>query len=148
MYGILINDWWGKAQPIIEGVIPGLVVLCSVRKQAKQAMKSKPVSKQHLSIDSVSAPASRFLFAYLFVCLFEFLSWLILMMNYSVEVQTEQTLSSPTYFLFMMFPSSNKNPKLDGSDVILGGALLVSKEISLNFGGVSEYPIIIPFITL
>lgn len=27
LYGILINDWWGKAQPIIEGVIPGLVVL-------------------------------------------------------------------------------------------------------------------------
>jgi hypothetical protein len=39
----------------VGGAIPGLVVLGSIRKQAEQA------SKQHLSMASASAPASRFL---------------------------------------------------------------------------------------
>jgi hypothetical protein len=34
----------GRAQPIVGGAIPGLVVLGSVRKQAEQARASKPVS--------------------------------------------------------------------------------------------------------
>jgi hypothetical protein len=34
----------GKAQPIVGGAIPGLVVLGSIRKQAEQASGSKPVS--------------------------------------------------------------------------------------------------------
>ena len=39
----------------------GLVVLSSVRKQAEQAVKSKPVSNQCSSMASASVPASRFL---------------------------------------------------------------------------------------
>ena len=39
----LISDLWGKAQPMVGGTIPGLVVLGSIRKQAEQAMVSKPV---------------------------------------------------------------------------------------------------------
>jgi hypothetical protein len=34
----------GRAQPTVGGAIPGLVVLGSIRKQAKQARGSKPVS--------------------------------------------------------------------------------------------------------
>jgi hypothetical protein len=34
----------GRAQPIVDDAIPWQVVLCSIRKQAKQAMVSKPVS--------------------------------------------------------------------------------------------------------
>ena len=41
--------------PIVGGAISGLVVLGSIRKQAEQ------VSKQHPSMASASAPASKFL---------------------------------------------------------------------------------------
>jgi hypothetical protein len=34
----------GRAQPIVGGTIPGLVVLGSIRKQAEQAKGYKPVS--------------------------------------------------------------------------------------------------------
>ena len=45
LYGIfLISDWWGRAQPIVGGAIPGQVVLGSIRKQAEQAMRNKPLS--------------------------------------------------------------------------------------------------------
>jgi hypothetical protein len=61
----------GRAQTIVGGdIIPGPVVLSCIRKWAEQAMMSK-----HLSMESISAPASRFL-----SCLF--LSFLLLMMNY------------------------------------------------------------------
>jgi hypothetical protein len=40
----LISDGWGRAQPIVGGVIPGMVVLGCIRKQAEQTMGSKPVS--------------------------------------------------------------------------------------------------------
>jgi hypothetical protein len=33
----------GRAQSIVGGVIPGLVVLCSIRKLAEQARGSNPV---------------------------------------------------------------------------------------------------------
>ena len=42
----------GRVRPIVGGAIPGLVVLGSIRKQAEQA------SKEHSSMDSISAPAS------------------------------------------------------------------------------------------
>jgi hypothetical protein len=51
----------GRAQPIVGGAIPGLVVLGSIIKQAEQASVNKPASKQHPSMVSASAPASRFL---------------------------------------------------------------------------------------
>jgi hypothetical protein len=43
----------GRAQPIVGGVIPGLLVLGAIRKQAEQA------SEQWPSVASASAPASR-----------------------------------------------------------------------------------------
>ena len=60
----------GRAQPIVGGVIPGLVVLGSYRKQAEQATGSKPVS----SLFCLQVPA-----------LFEFLSWFPSVMNSDVE---------------------------------------------------------------
>ena len=40
LYGsFLITDWWGRT--IVEGAIPGLVVLGSIRKQDEQAMMNK-----------------------------------------------------------------------------------------------------------
>ena len=39
-----ISDQCGRALPIVGNVIPGLVALGSVRKQAEQALGSKPVS--------------------------------------------------------------------------------------------------------
>ena len=44
-------------KPIMGGAIPGQVVLVSIKKQAEQARGSK----QHPSVASVSAPASKFL---------------------------------------------------------------------------------------
>ena len=38
-----ISDQGGRAQPIVGGAIPGLVVLGSIREQAEQARGSKPV---------------------------------------------------------------------------------------------------------
>ena len=49
----------GRAQPIRDGTIPRLVVLRSVRMQAEPSHREQD-SKQHLSMASVSAPASRF----------------------------------------------------------------------------------------
>ena len=40
----LFSDQWGCVQPIVGSVIPGLVVLNSMRKQNEQGIKSKPVS--------------------------------------------------------------------------------------------------------
>jgi hypothetical protein len=39
-----ISDHDGRAQPIVGGAIPGLVVLDSIREQAEQARRSKSVS--------------------------------------------------------------------------------------------------------
>ena len=40
-----VSDWWKRASlPIVGGATPGLVVLGSIRKEAEQAVKSKPVS--------------------------------------------------------------------------------------------------------
>ena len=64
------------------GAIPRLMVLGSRSKQAEQAM-GKQASKQHPSMASAAAPASRFLL------LFEFLLWLPLVMNSNVEVEAE-----------------------------------------------------------
>jgi hypothetical protein len=51
----------GRAQTMVGGAIPGLVVLGSVRKQTEQGRGSKPVSSTHRSMASASAPASKFL---------------------------------------------------------------------------------------
>ena len=40
----LISDYREKAQPHLGGAIPGPVVQGSIRKQAEQAMRNKPVS--------------------------------------------------------------------------------------------------------
>jgi hypothetical protein len=44
-------------RPLVDGTISGLVVLGSIREQAEQTRRSKPV-KKHPSIASESAPAS------------------------------------------------------------------------------------------
>ena len=46
--------------PIAGGTAPGLVVLCALRKQAKQAMEEQS-SKQSCSVVSASVPVSGFL---------------------------------------------------------------------------------------
>lgn len=56
----LISDWHGKAQPILSGATPGLVVLASLRNQAEQAINSKPKSS-NAPTALASAPASSFL---------------------------------------------------------------------------------------
>ena len=48
LYGIFsISGQWDKAQPIVGGAIPGLLVLDSIRRQAEQA-RGKQASKQLL----------------------------------------------------------------------------------------------------
>jgi hypothetical protein len=39
-----MGDQWGRAPLIVDGTIPRLVILGSIRKQVEQAMRSKPVS--------------------------------------------------------------------------------------------------------
>jgi hypothetical protein len=47
---------------MVNGAIPGLVVLGSIRKQAEEAMRHKPASSTPSpSMASAAAPASRFL---------------------------------------------------------------------------------------
>ena len=59
LWGIFsISDLWERVQPIVGGATPGLLILNSIRKQAKQALRSKSV-KQQPSMASVSAPAFR-----------------------------------------------------------------------------------------
>jgi hypothetical protein len=48
------------AQPIVGGVIPKLVVLGGIRKKAEQATREQ-ANRQHSSMASASATASRFL---------------------------------------------------------------------------------------
>lgn len=70
------------------GATPGLVALGPTRKHVEQVTEIK----QHPSMASAaSAFASRFL-------PFELLSWLPLMMNRDVEVEANQTFSSPSSF--------------------------------------------------
>lgn len=40
----LFNDWYGRALSVVNGIIPGQVVLDCKRKQTEQVMGSKPVS--------------------------------------------------------------------------------------------------------
>ena len=45
LWGIFsISDQWRRAQPVVSGAIPGLVVLGSIRRQVEQATWSKAVS--------------------------------------------------------------------------------------------------------
>ena len=45
LWGIfLINDRWGRAQPTVGGASPEQMILGCIRKQAEQAMGSKPAS--------------------------------------------------------------------------------------------------------
>ena len=62
----------------MDGAIPWLVILGSIRKKAEQVMGNKPVSSVPpwpLISSCIQVPA-----------LFVFLSWLPSMMDYSVEV--------------------------------------------------------------
>jgi len=66
----------GRAQPVVGGTTPGLVVLGSIRKQTEQARGSKPVSNIPLRpLHQLQLPD-----------LFEFQSWLPLVMNSNVEM--------------------------------------------------------------
>ena len=40
----LISDWWGRAQPVVGGFIPGMVVSGSLREQTEQAMGASQVN--------------------------------------------------------------------------------------------------------
>jgi hypothetical protein len=40
----LVNDSYGRAQPIVDSAIPGQIDLGCIRKQAEQAMRSKPAN--------------------------------------------------------------------------------------------------------
>ena len=62
------------------GAIPRLVVLSSIKNRLSKAFRGQ-ASKQHTSMASVSAPASRFL-----VSLREFLPSLVLVMNSYMEL--------------------------------------------------------------
>jgi hypothetical protein len=66
----------GRVQPIEGGAIPGLVVLGSIRKQAEQARRIKPVSNiPPWPLHQLLLPD-----------LLEFQSWLSLVINSNMEV--------------------------------------------------------------
>jgi hypothetical protein len=70
----------GRVQPIVGGIIPGpLVLLGSIRKQNEKAMGSKPVSDAPLHGLCISSCLQ-------VSALFEFLSWVLSMISYNVEV--------------------------------------------------------------
>ena len=92
---------------MVGDVTPGLVVLGSIRKQAKQARRSKPVSS------TPSWPLHQLLLPDQVPVFLEFLSWLLSMTNSNVEVYTKQTLFSPTCFLAMVFCYRHSNNNQD-----------------------------------
>lgn len=79
----------GAAQSIVGGVIPKLVVLDSVSRQAEQVTEHG--SKPHPSSASASASASKFLPG--LSSYFGFLQW-----SLARIMQTKQTLSSSSCF--------------------------------------------------
>jgi hypothetical protein len=91
----------GESPAIVGMATPGLVVLDSIRKQTEQAMWHKPVnSTLPQPLHQPLPPA---------LTLFEFLSWLPLMINSNMEVLVKWALSSPTWFLFMVFHHSSRD---------------------------------------
>lgn len=52
-------DQWGRDLPVVDGAIPGLVFLNSIRRQAEEN-HVKQASEQSLSMVSALIPASRF----------------------------------------------------------------------------------------
>lgn len=46
--GHILSDWCGRAQPVVGGATPGLLILASIRKQTEQTTESKPVSSTSL----------------------------------------------------------------------------------------------------
>jgi hypothetical protein len=42
----MTNDWYGRAQTILGGATPKQVALASVRQQAEQVRKNKPVNSK------------------------------------------------------------------------------------------------------
>ena len=91
MYDIFLNsDVWKKAQITVDGDIPGLVVLGSLKK-AGCVSYNEQASKEHPSMVSASAPASKFL-----PCLSSCPDFL--QRKQDVEVEDKQTPSSQTAF--------------------------------------------------
>ena len=78
----LISDWWGRAQPIVGGATPGLVVPSFIIKQVEQAI-GEQASKQHSSVASASAPASKFLLCWSFCS--DFLRWWTVIWKYELK---------------------------------------------------------------
>ena len=56
---VFSSNSWGRAQPIICGVISGMMILDSIK--SKVSSHRKQVSKQNSSMSSASAPAFRIL---------------------------------------------------------------------------------------
>jgi hypothetical protein len=98
----------GRAQPIVGGAIPGLVVLDSVRKQAEQAMGSNPVS----SMAPTSAPAPRFLF-----CLSswpDFLGWRTVIWKYNPNKPYSPHLTFWSWFCITAIETLTKRLSICG----------------------------------
>jgi hypothetical protein len=94
----LINNWWGRVQTTVDGVISLLVVLGSIRKWAEQSMRSKPVSS--------TRPWP------LHLLLFQFLSWPPSVMNSKWYGPIRENKCFPLWLvLWSWFHCSNWNPK-------------------------------------
>lgn len=79
----------------MDGAIPGVVVLGSLRTQAKPAMASRPAgSTSQWSLHQLLFPGS---------CFCELLASLLSMINYYLELWVKQILSSPSCFLSWCF---------------------------------------------
>jgi hypothetical protein len=76
------SDQWERAQPMMGGAIPGLLVHVSIRKQAEQARASKPVSSTPLWPLYISSCLQ-------VSVLFEFLSWQPSVMKNNTEVKAK-----------------------------------------------------------
>jgi hypothetical protein len=110
----------GKAQSIVGGTVLRLVDLGSIRKQAEQAMGSKPAIAplQGLCISScLQVPA-----------LLEFLAWLPSVMAYNVEINPINPTSLPN-LLFCHGGSFGSNKKK-----ILIKTMTITSEIGRKLG--------------
>lgn len=101
----LINYQYRRAQPIVVGTTFGKMVQRCLRKQAEQAIRSKPISS--------ILPWSLLQSIPLGPCL-QFLPWIPLMMDCSVEkLWAEISPSFLKLLSFMVLCGSHRNPNWD-----------------------------------
>jgi len=91
----LISDWYGRAEPIMDGANHSWVHDPGGYKKAEWADREEQASKQHPFVSFHDLCITSYLQV---PAVFEFVPSLLLMMDYYIELCTKQTLSTQVAF--------------------------------------------------